>query len=58
MTKGTTVCSCGHTWSIHHKIDWKIGKETFPIHEVMGCLQKNDNDEYCACECFVKEKSK
>ena len=51
MTKGNTVCCCGHTWSIHHKIDWKIGKED---HEVMGCLQKNDNDEFCACEYFVK----
>ena len=52
MTKGATVCECGHIWMIHHQIDWKIGKE---YGEVMGCLHKNDNDEYCRCEYFVKE---
>ena len=52
MTKLETICECGHTWKIHHKIDWK----TKDVGEVMGCLNQDQSGDVCACEKFIKEK--
>jgi len=57
MTNPETICECGHTWKIHHKIDFA----TKDYGEVMGCLHeqtKNEVDvgigDLCPCEKFIK----
>ncbi len=54
MTNEKTICECGHTWEIHHKIDW----QTKDDGEVMGCLHPDQDGDLCPCEKFIKAELK